>query len=250
MVVRDKTMYVEVIGEVPGKFVDFVKHVVENFYTRVGRKPELLEIYVYESTQLKLRELSRTALELGISVICDYPLAHEAWIGWPRIHIDYEKCRQLNQNTLRALLVHECTHSLLHGSLDSYIVQPSRELVEVLGDTLVELLYLASTIVKDLEVHEYLVTHGFTNEVREYYEYTSRDLVELDCKGVKDLLVYAKLVSPCMVLDCKPGIGDVTGSSCTQYYNVIRDVLLRVNSLKCGLNCKVVELLRSLALTK
>lgn len=242
-------MYVEVLGRVPRDFVDSVNRAVREFYSLIGREPELLEVYVYESTELKLRELLREATELGVAVVGDYPVAHEAWMGWPRIHVDYEKCKALDQATLRALLVHECAHSVLHGSIAGYVVLLEKSLAERLGKSAMELAYLASTVVKDLEVHEYLAAHGLSDEVEAYYEYVVRDLREAKCSNGVEILTLAKLVTPCLVVECRPAPGDLIGGECKRHYGNVTGALLHVKSLNCDLSCKVNALLGQLELT-
>lgn len=73
--------------------------------------------------------------------------------------IDYEKCSTLKQKHLESLLMHEAAHSVLHGNLMAYMV-----FIQGLSwpaEGLLEAVYLASTIVKDIEVSYLLVEEGF-----------------------------------------------------------------------------------------
>lgn len=242
-------MYIEIVGRVPKGFVDTIKCAVEELYSRTRQGHELLEIYIYESTEMKLRKLLREALELGVTLIGDYPVAHEAWMGWPRIHLDYEKCKALSQATLRALMIHECAHSVLHGNIAGYVVFLEKKLAKKLGENAAELIYVASTAIKDLEVHEYLVAHGFDEEVKAYYEYVARDLREAECMNGVEILTLVKLVTPCIVIECKPAPDDLVGEKCKRHYGNVTRALLYVKSLNCDLSCKVNALLEQLELT-
>jgi hypothetical protein len=83
-------------------------------------------------------KLIAEASALGVSVIAFYEVMHEAWRGYPRIHV-------ATGTSDARLLRHEALHALLHGSLDYYIVACP-------NDISAEALQIASTVVKDLEV--------------------------------------------------------------------------------------------------
>ena len=81
-------------------------------------------------------------------------------MNWPRIHVDYEICKSLRENYLKALLYHEVIHSILHGSLLNYIINIAKIDLGSLGINLLEATYLVSVVIKDLEVHGYLAKRG------------------------------------------------------------------------------------------
>lgn len=149
-------------------------------------------------------------------------------------------------NNLKALLLHEATHSLLHGNIKSYFVITNTELKNILGEKYIEVVYLASTIIKDLEVHEFLVHHGYKNEVEQYYTYFSRDLYDLSCDSIKGLLDFAKLVSPCIFVDCNPDPLHVLIEHCKMKYPKVITILQRVNELKSDIGVKANLLIKDL----
>jgi len=102
-------LLVSTVGEVPRSFVEFVRRVLEHFYTslRGVEVPELVEIYIYGSKLDKLLFIEEEARSLGIAAVGDFVTMHEAWRGRPRIHISYEECCSLDRDLLEALLLHE-----------------------------------------------------------------------------------------------------------------------------------------------
>jgi hypothetical protein len=238
-------LYVNVVGSVSREFVELVLELIVGAYRVLESSPELLELYIYESSEVKRRVLLSEALELGISVLGDYPVSHDAWTGWPRIHVDYEACRDLRREYLRALLYHEAVHSILHGSLASYIVSTGDLEGRLLEVDLLEAVYLASVVVKDIEVHSYLAERKLHDILREYYEYTSSSLREVRCSALPGLLELAKLISPCLYIDC----GDVSKllhETCKSRVSEILSILERVESAQGDLSSRTRKLLLDL----
>lgn len=190
------------LGGVPRDFVDFVESVLKSFYGSRS-EPRFVEVIIYGQGHSPLDMLYEEARRLGVRVLGDYPVSHEAWSGWPRIHVDYERCSKLDAGLLEALLLHEAAHSILHGSRSYYLLKADRGLLETLGlDYALEVLYLASTVIKDLEVHGYLVREGFREHVERYAKYAIGEASGLDCSSLSEVLSLAKLVSPCVRVDC------------------------------------------------
>ncbi|WP_048162791.1 hypothetical protein [Thermogladius calderae] len=237
-------VFFEARGRVPGDFLSFVEEVVSDFYNAVETAPEILEVYVFESTWLKRRFLEDEARELGVLVVGDYPVSHDAWRGWPRIHLDYEKLKNLQPRTVRALLAHECAHAILHGSLSSYLIRVEGWTEEELGEGFIEGLYLASTVVKDLEVSAFLKERGLYDVLADYYSYVREELAGTDCEGLHGLLDFAKLATPCALIDCDPPPCILARGCCAKRCEDIVEVLREVSRLKTGLSERVTFLLR------
>lgn len=236
-------MYTEVLGRVPKDFVDYVVHVLEEFYEKTCLKPELLEVYIYESGRVMQESLVGEAARLGISVIGHYIVSHEAWMGWPRIHVNYEEARNLSREVLAALLVHEGAHSVLHGSISHYIISEDRELKKVLERRYSEAVYLASVVVKDMDVHRYLVEKGFEEHVQLYYEFVHRDITEISCNNIIEVLKLAKLVSPCIYITCEPSPQELLQEACKKLYNILERTLRGLGSITGNLSERVVYIL-------
>ena len=114
--------------------------------------PDYLEAHIYPSREAMHDMLVREALAVGAAVVAEYEVMHEAWHGYPRIHV----AASTPLDRLRPLLVHEAMHALLHGSIDYYLPVCSTDPVT---------LQLASTTVKDLEVSVEMARRGFWKEL-------------------------------------------------------------------------------------
>jgi len=239
-------VYVEVLGEVPTGFVELVKGTLLKAYDLIGAKPELLEVYIYGSTEAKLRYLAEEATRSGVLVVGDFALSHDAWAGWPRIHVDYEKCKGLKRDVLEALLVHEGVHSVIHGNLSSYVIELKGDLISELGEEALEAYYVASTAVKDLEVHGYLVSHGLSDYVTKYYEYSLGGLAGHDCSSVVGLLEFSKLVSPCIYVNCEPSPETLAGHSCRDAYDEVMRALRAIAHSGKKLSDRVNSLIKAI----
>jgi len=237
--------YVNIFGSVEEIFVDQVISTLKEAYSTLGINPELLELYIYESSRVKRDILLSEALRLGISVIGDYPVSHDAWMSWPRIHVDYEKCSSLSREYFKALLYHEAAHSILHGSLSSYIVSASSIDLGVRGPDLLELVYIASVIVKDIEVHEYLTSRGLIQVLQDYFNYVGESLKSTECSSLRGILEFSKLISPCLFIECI-GVKAKIHSNCRDFYSKVLSVLSTVRSIHGDLNFKVIEFLEKL----
>lgn len=242
----DGNMYVEVHGNVPRDFISTVKAILTELYSSLAQQPELVEVHVYESTEDKLRHLTGAALAIDISVIGDYPVSHEAWMGWPRIHVDYEKCKRLDYDVLRALLFHEGVHSLLHGNISSYVILVKGNLVEGLSGNAMEVVYVASTVIKDVEVHDFLASRGLGNVVELYYKYVSRDLPSMRCNDLVGVLELLKLVSPCIYVECSPNPASIVSGDCRAVCEKITKIARKVAEAQGDLNSKVNMLIEEL----
>lgn len=239
-------MQMDVLGFIPREFAEFVKQVLHEFFERIKLKPDYIEIYIYESSEYKLNNLIKDAILSGVLVVGDYVVSHDAWFGWPRIHVDYEKCKSLDSSTLRALLTHEAAHSVLHGNIKSYLVTVDIELMNIINVDYTEIIYLASTVIKDLEVHEFLLRHGFRNEVMQYYVHFSRELHDTSCSSIKEILDFAKLTSPCVFINCEPNPLYILNEQCKNKYPKILTIMRQVHNAESNIGIKANLLIKGL----
>jgi len=151
--------------------------VLERVYRVEG--PGYVELHLYPGRAVMEANLSRLALEAGVAVDAEYVLVHEAWAGVPRIHVPLEA---LSGDFFEAMLGHEGVHSVLHGGLEYYMVEPP-------GHDAAGLLaaQLAATAVKDLEVHGWAAAHGLGWLLEGQKGYWSRILPRLACRGPGEL---------------------------------------------------------------
>jgi len=187
------TIAVFILGNVGKNFIDFVIDTLSYFYRSIESGPELVEIYIYGSRIEKLTHLEIEARDLGIVAIGDFITLHEAWRGYPRIHISLEELINTPRDIVKTLLIHEAAHSVLHGSLQYYILSiTDRELlVRMDREELLKAMYMVSTAVKDLEVAHYLVNINLLNECITYSKYTINQLKSMECNH--DLLTLAQI---------------------------------------------------------
>jgi len=193
-----------ILGNVDKNFIDFVIDTLSYFYRSIEGGPEFVEIYVYGSRIEKLTYLEIEARDLGIVAIGDFITLHEAWRGYPRIHISLEELTNIPSDVVRTLLIHEAAHSVLHGSLQYYIVSITNKelLARIDREELLRAMYMVSTAVKDLEVAYYLMSINLLNECIIYGKYVVKQLKDLECS--QDLLTLAhisKLLAPLIPLD-------------------------------------------------
>jgi len=241
-------LYVNVVGSVEEWFIDLIVDLVKEVYSVLGSGPELLEIYIYESSETKRRVLASEAQRLGISVIGDFLVSHDAWMSWPRIHVDYSACRSLRREYLRALLYHEAVHSIFHGSLSSYVVSTGGY-GGLLKADLHEAVYLASVVVKDIEVHSYLAERGLHSVLRDYYEYTSSSLREVQCSSLLGLLELAKLITPCLYVDCN-STSTLLHETCRGKVPELLSVLEKIKNTRGDLSSKIQKLLEEITIVQ
>ena len=236
-----------VFGSVPAHFIDMVSDILWEFIERIGG-PEYLEVYFYGSREEKLAFLEGEALELGVIAVGDFVAMHEAWRGWPRIHIDYERCSLLKEEHLRAVIVHEVSHAVLHGSPIYYVVgfSPS-DFPGYSSDDIAKILYMASTIVKDLDVYGFLVEMGMHGAIDGYIDFILREqFVGGSCSGVEDVLQLAKTLLPCIFVERCPLI-DMVSKDCIDTANRLLNILMNFRVGRTGdLSTDTVSLAKQL----
>jgi len=192
---------IEAIGIVPDDFLRFIEGVLNDFYSRVGG-PLFVEVYIYSTKYDKMVYMENLVTRYGVTVVGDFITMHEAWSGWSRIHIDFESCSKLSKHYIKALLVHEATHSILHGSPLFYAIDIPPKLLE--NPIALSLIYLASTIAKDIDVYRFLSKKGFIDEIETYNEFIVEHQLEDRCTNSFEIYTLAKMLIPCLYIErCK-----------------------------------------------
>lgn len=148
--------------------------------------PPQLSIILWKS----LRELSafyqREKKELGVVTgeEADFLATHEAWRGYPRIHVCEEKVKDLPLSVLRGVLHHEIGHALHHGSPEFYTFRFSKALQEA-GTScgldfqaLQQCVYFLSIAIKDHDVVRWLSGIGLGTGQAALMEHMMRDTQE------------------------------------------------------------------------
>lgn len=111
----------------------------------------------------------------------DFLATHEAWRGFPRIHVCEEKVKEVSLAVLRGVLHHEIGHALHHGSLELYTFRFSARLQDA-GNTcgmelplLQQCVYFLSVAVKDYEVVKWLAGVGLGDSQADLVQYMIAD---------------------------------------------------------------------------
>jgi len=201
------------LGYINENFIKKIETIIEEFYVKTSWKPVLLEVYVYSTGERMRSTIFREAEELGVVVVGDFTVMHEAWRGWPRIHISYEDCRSLDDKIFKSILVHELAHSKLHGSPYYYVVNVDRRLMEDYGSEALTIAYLASIAIKDLEVLKLLKNISYGDEIISYTEFIKPQLLSVRCYDITGLLEFVKLIAPYVISGRRPENLDASCSS-------------------------------------
>ena len=171
-------------------------------YEKVGGEG-FVELIVHESRGAMETFLRQEAERLGVVVDASFPVVHEAWTGVPRIHVVPQELRQLG-DVGKAFLVHEAFHSILHGSLEYYIVTlPGSDEASWLAA------YIAATSIKDLEVHIHMKRHGFEKELlleKNYWEKTLGN--KWECRSPEELGDVLRAATIWIALRASPPLGE------------------------------------------
>lgn len=124
--------------------------------------------------------------ELGIVTDAEsgFLATHEAWRGYPRIHICHERLKGVPDPVIRGVLHHEIGHALFHGSIEFYTFRFAKRLQEAarfkgLGlHHLQECVYFLSVAVKDWEAVQWLTEIGLGSDQKSLLEYMIKDTEE------------------------------------------------------------------------
>jgi len=151
---------------------------MEDCYRRLSPpSPEIVDVVLFEDTSRMEGYLLTEQSSLDASsqsLEAKFVATHEAWTGFPRILICYERLRELNPRLRRAVVRHEVAHSVLHGSAEYYIFPIPRSLLEASENCnlpsgySLHILYLVAMGVKDYEATRVLLDHGYVEDQIEY----------------------------------------------------------------------------------
>jgi hypothetical protein len=153
--------------KIAGQIRHWAEDIIENLAE--SAPPDRLKIVVYHRLY-ELQDFFRKEKEaLGIvsEGEAEFIAIHEAWRGYPRIHICSERIKNLPETIVLGAVQHELAHAILHGRSEFYTFRYSRQLVsagEALGldiQLMQQCVYLISIALKDGEVVGRLVNIGF-----------------------------------------------------------------------------------------
>jgi len=114
----------------------------------------------------------------------DFLATHEAWRGYPRIHICHERVKGVQDQVIEGVLHHEIGHAFLHGSMEFYTFKFTNRLQEVARlhgfelNHLQQCVYFLSIAVKDWAVIQWLTEMGLGPCQKSLLEYIMNDTEE------------------------------------------------------------------------
>ena len=148
--------------------------------------PDRISIYLWEKEKDFQEFDAREKAELGVvtSGESDFLATHEAWRGFPRIHISLEKIQGISEEVVRGVVQHEIAHALLHGKPEFYQFRFSERLMEAGRSAgldfpmIQQWVYLLSIAIKDEEVVRLLGEAGLGLYQIRLLEYLMEDTEE------------------------------------------------------------------------
>jgi hypothetical protein len=114
----------------------------------------------------------------------EFLATHDAWRGYPRIHICQERLRGIPGAILQGVIHHEMSHALHHGTQEFYTFRFSRRLQEAGRSCgldlplLQQFVYFLSVAIKDWEVVQWLAETGLGFSQRALVEHLISDTEE------------------------------------------------------------------------
>jgi len=158
----------------------------------VFERTELLSPFPYlfitiwktlEELQAFYRE-EKEALGIVTGEEADFLATHDAWRGYPRIHICQERLKGIPGAIIQGVIHHEISHGLHHGTPEFYTFRFSSGLQEVgrsygLDLSLIQqYVYFLSVAIKDREVVHWLAAKGLGFSQRALLEHIISDTEE------------------------------------------------------------------------
>jgi hypothetical protein len=133
-----------------------------------GTGPDRISVYLWEKEKEFQEFDAREKAELGVVTggESEFLATHEAWRGYPRIHLSLEKIQGIPEEGVRGIVQHEIGHALLHGKPEFYQFLFSERLQETARAAgldlpqVQQLVYLLSVALKDEEVVRLLGNWG------------------------------------------------------------------------------------------
>ncbi|MEM3439489.1 MAG: hypothetical protein QXG32_01040 [Candidatus Bathyarchaeia archaeon] len=145
-------------GNVGSGEAEKLLEIIKGLYEGFGDPPDLVELLLFDALDLRNAYVAKEARERSVSVNdfgVEFLSVHECWSGSPRIYLSLDVLSSLPEGALMGALEHEVGHTILHGSLESYVFPP--ELVADYwaafgSEFAMNLLALVAASVKDFEV--------------------------------------------------------------------------------------------------
>jgi hypothetical protein len=221
--------------------------------------PPYLRITIWKHRK-DLQDFYRQEKEgLGIvtSEESDFLATHEAWRGYPRIHICHQRIKGVQDPVIEGVLHHEIGHALFHGSMEFYTFRFTNRLQEAARRNgfdfhhLQQCVYFLSVAMKDWEVVQWPTKIGLGPGQKSLLEYMIKDTEEeREAWGVAQhspvmkkiaMAAFLKVILPIEAMlsigfEDAPGLKDRWQEAYGWLSVMERDGLLRLSRwiVKCG----------------
>ena len=147
-ILHDRDVRIELVNTL----VNIIKNIVNHIKLK---NSDYLEIHLYSDKSSVESFMSLEEKRIGVIVSADFPIMYEAWTGIPRIHLSLREWVSLDRKDREALFAHELIHSILHSSLEYYLVEIDED-----DEKTIIAAYIAALVLKDLEVHKLMSNSG------------------------------------------------------------------------------------------
>ena len=162
----------------------WVKNVLER--ADPSSTPPYLRLTIWKNIKALQEFYDQEKEDLGIVTgeESDFLATHEAWRGYPRIHICHERVKGVQDAVIEGVLHHEIGHALFHGSMEFYTFKFTDRLQEAARfngfdlHLLQQCVYFLSIAIKDWEVIQWLTKIGLGSCQKSLLEYMMKDTEE------------------------------------------------------------------------
>ncbi len=162
----------------------WVKNVLER--ADPSSTPTYLRLTIWKNIKALQEFYDQEKEDLGIVTgeESDFLATHEAWRGYPRIHICHERIKGVQDAVIEGVLHHEIGHALFHGSMEFYTFKFTDRLQEAARlngfdlHLLQQCVYFLSIAIKDWEVIQWLTQIGLGSCQKSLLEYMMKDTEE------------------------------------------------------------------------
>jgi hypothetical protein len=162
----------------------WVKNVLER--ADPSSTPPYLRLTIWKNIKNLQEFYDQEKEDLGIVTgeESDFLATHEAWRGYPRIHICHERVKGVQDAVIEGVLHHEIGHALFHGSMEFYTfkftdrLQRAAKLKGFDLHLLQQCVYFLSIAIKDREVIQWLTKIGLGPCQKSLLEYMMNDTEE------------------------------------------------------------------------
>ncbi|MCS7386638.1 MAG: hypothetical protein NDF55_07915 [archaeon GB-1867-005] len=161
-------------GKVDDKSVNEILNVILECFEQAGRKPSIVDLYIFESRSSMISFLNSERIKHGMPILWEieeFYATHDAWLGNPRIMVSIDAKMKMPKKAYIGCIRHEAAHSILHGDLKYYLFTIPKSLKKFNYEISQKIAYLLSIGIKDYEVTEFLIKLNFIEDQLAYINF-------------------------------------------------------------------------------